>query len=98
MAISSLILFIIFLNFWGVYVYLGFPCDLKSKKKKNLQCRRSGFHDPWIWKIPWSREWQHIQVFLPGKFHGQRSLVGYSPWGHKESDTTERLTHTYVYM
>ena len=36
MAISSLILFIIFLNFWGVYVYLGFPCDLKSKKKKKI--------------------------------------------------------------
>ena len=34
-------------------------------------------------------------VFLPGEFHGQRSLVGYSPWGHKELDTTERLTHTY---
>ena len=32
-------------------------------------------------------------IFLPGEFHGQRRLVGYSPWGHKESDTTERLTH-----
>ena len=40
---------------------------------------------------PWRRKWQPTPVFLPGKFHGQRSLVGYSPWGHKELDTTERL-------
>ena len=37
-------------------------------------------------------EWQLTPVFFPGKFHGQRSLVGYSLWGHKESDTTEHLT------
>ena len=43
-------------------------------------------------KIPWRREWQPTPVFLPGESHGQRSLVGYSPWGRKESDTTERLT------
>ena len=41
---------------------------------------------------PWRREWQPIPVFLPGKFHGQRSLAGYSSWGCKESDMTER-TH-----
>ena len=38
---------------------------------------------------PWRRKWQRTPVFLPGEFHGQRSLAGYSPWGHKESDTTE---------
>ena len=38
-------------------------------------------------------EWVAIPVLLPGKSHGQRSLEGYSPWGHKESDTTERLNH-----
>ena len=43
-------------------------------------------------KIPWRREWLPTPVFLPGQFHGQRSLVGYSPWGHKELDTAERLT------
>ena len=51
---------------------------------------------PTVWvnpgSIPWRREWQPAPVFLPGKFHGQRSLASYSPWGHKESDTTERLT------
>ena len=46
-------------------------------------------------KIPWRREWHPTLVFLPGESHGQRSLAGYSPWGHKESDTTERLTHTF---
>ena len=45
-------------------------------------------------KIPWKREWQSIPVFLPEEFHGQRSLLGYGPWGHKELDTTEQLTHT----
>ena len=40
----------------------------------------------------WRREWQSIPVFLPGESHGQRSLAGYSPWGHKESDTTEWLS------
>ena len=39
--------------------------------------------DPWIGKIPWRREWLPTSVFLPRKSHGQRSLVGYSPWGHK---------------
>ena len=38
------------------------------------------------------RRWQPTPVFLPGKFHGQRNLAGYSPWGHKDSDTTERLS------
>ena len=46
--------------------------------------------DPWFGKIPWRREWQPIPVFLPGEFHGQRKLAGYSPWGCKESDTTDQ--------
>ena len=45
--------------------------------------------DPWVRKIPFSRKWQPVPMFLPGNFHGQRSHVGYSSWGHKESDTTE---------
>ena len=61
-----------------------------------LQCRRPGFH-PWVRKIPWRWEWQPAPVFLPGEFHGQRSLAGYTPWGHKESDTTEWLTHTHTH-
>ena len=50
--------------------------------------RRHGF-DPWVRKIPWSRKWQPPPVFLPGESHGQRSLVGFSPWGCKESDMTD---------
>ena len=42
-------------------------------------------------KISWRKEWQPTPVFLPGEFHGQRSLAGYSLWGHKESDMSERL-------
>ena len=45
--------------------------------------------NPWVWKIPWRRKWQLTPIFLPGKFHEQRSLAGYSPWGGKESDETE---------
>ena len=44
-------------------------------------------------KIPWRKKWQPTPVFLPGKSHGQRSLVGYSPWGRRELDRTE-YTHT----
>ena len=55
-----------------------------------VRCGRPGF-DPWVGKIPWRRNWQPTPVLLPGKSHGRRSVVGYSPWGRKESDTTERL-------
>jgi len=41
--------------------------------------------------IPWSRKWKPTPIFLPVKFHGQRSLVGYSPWGCRESDMTQHL-------
>ena len=44
--------------------------------------------------LTWRRKWQSTPVLLPGKSHGQRSLVGYSPWGCKESDTTEQLHFT----
>ena len=44
---------------------------------------------PWVGKIPWQSKWQPTPVFLPGEFRGQRNLVGYSPWGHKELDMTD---------
>ena len=53
-----------------------------SGKELACQCRRHGF-SLWIGKIPWRMKWQPTLVFLPGKSHGQRSLVSYSPWGHK---------------
>ena len=61
-----------------------------SGKESACQCRRLNF-DPWVGKILWRRKWQPTPVFLPGKSHGPRSLVGYSPWGRKESDKTGRL-------
>ena len=56
-----------------------------------LQCRRPWFN-LWVGKICWRREWQPTPIFLPGEIHGQWSLAVYSPWDHKELDTTEWLT------
>ena len=56
-----------------------------------IQCRGLKF-DPRVGKIPWRRKWQSSPVFFPREFHGQRSLLDYSSWGCKESDTTERVT------
>ena len=50
------------------------------------------------WEGPLEKEMAITLVFLPEEFHGQRSLVGYSRWGRKESDTTERLTHTHTFI
>ena len=47
------------------------------------------------WEDPWRREWQPTPVVLPGKFHGQRSWTGYSPWGHKELDVTKHAHKQY---
>ena len=68
------------------------------QKHQFCQCRRykrCGI-DPWVGKMPWRREWQPTSVFLPRKFHRQRSLEGYSPWGCKDSDTTEH-EHDVLY-
>jgi len=64
--------------------FLGSPVAQMVKTKVVLQCRRPGFN-PWVGKVP-------TPVFLPGEFHGQRSIVGYSSRGCKESDAPERLT------
>ena len=58
--------------------------------------KKRGF-DAWVGKIPWKRAWQPTPAFLPGEFHEQRSLADYSPWGCKESDTTERLSTISVF-
>ena len=73
-----------------------FGASLMAQMVKNLpECRRPGY-DPWVSKIPWRRKWQSTPVFLPGRFHGLRSLVGYSPWSLNESEMTEWLsTHTH---
>ena len=64
---------------------------------KNLPANAGGhkrcMFDSWVGKIPWRMAWQPTPVSLPGESHGQRSLVGYSPWGHEESDVSE-YAHT----
>ena len=78
----------------------GFP---GGSEVKASACNAGDQFDPWVRKIPWRRKWQPTPVFLPGESQGQRSLVGSSPQGHKESDMTERLhfhfcTWTLVYF
>ena len=77
---------------------VGFPRGA-SGKESTCQCRRCQRcrFDPWVGKTLWRGKGQPTPVFVPGKSHGQRSLVSYSPWGCKESDTTERLsTHAHT--
>ena len=77
-------------------MYEGFSGGTRGKEPA-CQCRRLKRHrfKAWVRKIPWRRAQQPTPVFLPGKSHGQRSLVGYSPWGCKELDTPEVTEHAY---
>ena len=65
-------------------------------KESACQCRRHRRYgyNLWVRKIPWRKKWQPTPVFLPGKFHRQMSLKGYSWWGWKELDTTEHMAHS----
>ena len=58
-------------------------------------CKTCRF-SPWVRKIPWGRKWQPMPGFLPGESHGQRSLVGYSPQVHQESDMTKVTQHAHT--
>ena len=73
----------------NTYSLVRFPDG--SDGKDCVQCRKPEL-DAQVGRIPWRRERQPTPVFLPGKFHEQRGLVGYSPCGCKESDMTDRLT------
>ena len=89
-TITTLAFIILYKTYWLPRWYSG--------KESVCQCKRCLF-SPWAGKIPWRRKWQPAPILLPGKFHGQRSLVGYSPWGHKESDMIEHTYQTYcIYM
>ena len=74
---------------------MGFPA-----KESTCQCRRHKRQElnPWVGNIPWSRKWQPSPVFLPRNFHGQRRLVGYSPWGRKASNSTEHKHIIPIYL
>ena len=76
-------LFTLLLFFFSyLEVQMGFPGGSAGKESASVW-------ETWVGKIPWRRAWQPTAVFLPGESHGQRSLVGYSPWGCKESDKWE---------
>ena len=77
---------------------IGLPRWCRGKESA-CQCRRHKRHgfDPWVGKILCRRRWQLAPVVLPGESHGQRSLAGYSPWGHKELGMTEHTcTHAHL--
>ena len=80
---SMLTIFIVLMLLWRLYLLSG----------KESACNAG---DPalisGLGRSPWRREWLSTPVFLPGKFHGQKSLVGYSTWGWKKSDTIEGLS------
>ena len=71
----------------------GFPGGSRDKASA-CQCRRHkrDRFDPQVGKISWRRKWQFTPLFFPGKSHGSSSLMGYSPWGWQELDTTEPLS------
>ena len=74
---------------FNIWIYKGdtFSLGLSwrcSGKESTCQCRK-WLYGPWMGKILWRRKWQPTPVFFPEKSHGQRSLVGYTPWGHKET-------------
>ena len=82
----------------GFYLYVriksgvwGIWASLVAQMVKNLPAVQKNQVQSWVRKIRWRREWLPTPVFLPGEFHGQRSLGSYTPWGHKELDTTEHL-------
>ena len=90
MHVKCLVQDLIFLNtsIWFSGLWLG-------GKESAPQCRRCRFN-PWVRKIAWRKKWQPTPVFLPGKFHGKRCLVCYTPWSHEDLDTTAN-THTHIW-
>ena len=69
-----------------------------SGKESTCRCRtqKKGRFNSWVGNIPWRKKWQSTPVFLPGKFHGQKSLVGDSPCDLKELDDTEHIQTTFI--
>ena len=74
----------------------GFPGGSAVKNLPAIQETQGHKFNPWVREDPLSRKWQPTPIFLPGKSHGQRSLTGYSPWGHKELDMTAWLKITIL--
>ena len=86
---------------------LGFPSRIQARDLLPRQwwlsgnectCNAGDLPSPWVGRIPWRREWQPTLVCLPGEFHGQRSLVGYSPWGCVGHDLATKPPNHQVYF
>ena len=71
----------------------GFP---GGSVRKESACNWRRRFNPWVGKIHWRRKWQPTPLFLPGEFLGQRSLAGYSPWGHRVRHNWETHIHTHT--
>ena len=83
-------LFLYYFKIYHVkYITASFPGGSDGKESACSAGDQGSITKTWVRKIPWNRQCQLTPVFLPGEFHGQQSLMGYSPWGRKESDTTE---------
>ena len=76
---------------WQIIAQASLMAQMVKNPPANAEVRDTGLI-PVSERSPWRRKWQLTPIFLPGKYHGERSLVDYSPWGLKESDMTERLT------
>ena len=84
------------MEYYSAIKNMHLPCWLRQSRIC-LQCRRPGF-DPWVGKISRRMKWLPIWVFLPGEFHGQRTLVGYSPQDCRVWHGRATFTHTHVYI
>ena len=74
--------------------------DFPGGSEVKASARSVGDQDliPVLGRFPWRRKWHPTPVFLPGESHGRRNLVGYSPRGRKESDTTERFHFHFTFL
>ena len=86
-------------NLWEfllhVILLLFHGCSASTESTCRCRRHRKRWFNPWVRKIPWRRMWLPTPVFLPGKSHGQRTLVECSPWGHKEWDTTKHTARIF---
>ena len=75
---------------WDIWINIyTLLASLVAQRVQHLRAMWETLVQSLGWEDPWRRKWQPTPVFLPGESHGRRSLVGYSSWGRKESDTTE---------
>ena len=98
--ITMYILYIYIYMHIHIFTYRTSPA---APMVKNLSTVQETRFNSWARKIPWRRKWQPTQIFVPGEFHGQRSLTGYSSRAHKQSNMTGWLTqhifiYTYIHM